>query len=286
MLAPANILNLLLLALLAGLDPTKVGAGRAPRRAVPRPGPGAPADGGFAGLRGGGARRALPARMRQRAATRLCRAAGWLRGEAGARPWAAGRPGGGSSWRKRLSPVPGLPASRREAGTRRCQPSEGLRARARRSGARGTGAQSARTLRPPQPRPPRDPPAPPQAKVGWAAPGGGGGAVGTAGAGQGGAGLIPRWRPAAVQPEGAATSPTQGKEVWTVLGGCTGSGEAARRWKQGSTASDGEYSCFEWNRRRHVKTLVPVLEARSGLLQSFVIFKCVQVTKRSRLIPE
>lgn len=152
-------------------------------------------------------------------------------------------------------------------------------------GPRHRRAERAHPTSPAAPTSPR-PPGTAPGKSWMGCTGGGGGAVGTAGAGQGGAGLIPRWRPAAVQPEGAATSPTQGKEVWTVLGGCTGSGEAARRWKQGSTASDGEYSCFEWNRRRHVKTLVPVLEARSGLLQSFVIFKCVQVTKRSRLIPE
>lgn len=194
---------------------------------------------------------------------------------------AGGVRGGNGCPRSRDCRLPG--ARRGRAGASR------QRGCGRGHGAAGPAAPARRARAPYVPRSPDLPATPrhrPRQKLDGLHRGGGGGAVGTAGAGQGGAGLIPRWRPAAVQPEGAATSPTQGKEVWTVLGGCTGSGEAARRWKQGSTASDGEYSCFEWNRRRHVKTLVPVLEARSGLLQSFVIFKCVQVTKRSRLIPE
>lgn len=56
-----------------------------------------------------------------------------------------------SSWRKRLSPLPGLPASLCEAAKRGCGRVGGLRAGCR--GARSTGTQSPRSL-PPAPPPP------------------------------------------------------------------------------------------------------------------------------------
>lgn len=99
MRAPANILNLLLLSLLAGLDPSQVGAGRAPPRTAGAAAPRLRSRAGGAGPRtayavAGGA-------------------AGSLRGEAGARPWLCDRPGGRVRRENGCSRDYGLPGARR-----------------------------------------------------------------------------------------------------------------------------------------------------------------------------
>lgn len=208
MRAPANILNLLLLSLLAGLDPSKVGAGRA-----------SPADGKFAPAAEQG--EAVPARTRR--AMRRCRAAGWLRGDAGARPWLSDRPGRESSWRKRLSPLPGISGFAVRGGGAGMQAvgAEGgaVMGAGRLQRGHGTGTQSphiSRSLLP----------APPQHKLyrrhreGAAA------------------GARPRL-PAGSRPAGpTAMGPIPGKEGFIALGDCTSAGEAAGHcWEQAPTDS-------------------------------------------------